>query len=57
MKVALAGAGAFSQIHCDVIMWLVLRDALDRDVNFLHKHYHALRPINGVGVKVLENLA
>ena len=39
----------------EVIMWLVMRGALQGDVNVLHKHYHAPVSNTGAGVLVLEN--
>ena len=39
------------------IMWLVMRGALDDDVNVVHKHYHTPVSNTGAGVLVLENKA
>lgn len=39
----------------EVIMWLVMRGALDDNVKLLHKHYHAPVSNTGAGVLVLEN--
>ena len=39
----------------EVIMWLVMRGALQPKVNVLHKHYHVPVSNTGAGVLVLEN--
>ena len=39
----------------EVIMWLVMRGALDDDVDVVHKHYHVPISNTGAGVLVLEN--
>lgn len=39
----------------EVIMWLVMRGALQDKVNVVHKHYHAPISNTGAGVLVLEN--
>jgi protocatechuate 4,5-dioxygenase beta chain len=41
----------------EVIHWLVMRGALDQDVNVVHKHYHVPVSNTGAGVLVLENRA
>ena len=39
----------------EVIMWLVMRGALEDEVNVVHKHYHTPISNTGAGVLVLEN--
>lgn len=39
----------------EVIMWLVMRGALQDKVNVVHKHYHVPVSNTGAGVLVLEN--
>ncbi|MGW8368769.1 MAG: class III extradiol dioxygenase family protein [Gammaproteobacteria bacterium] len=39
----------------EIIMWLVMRGALDPKVNVVHKHYHVPISNTGAGVLVLEN--
>ena len=39
----------------EVIMWLVMRGALQDNVKVIHKHYHAPISNTGAGVLVLEN--
>ena len=39
----------------EVIMWLVMRGALQPEVNVVHKHYHVPISNTGAGVLVLEN--
>jgi len=39
----------------ETIMWLVMRGALQREVNVVHKHYHVPISNTGAGVLVLEN--
>ena len=39
----------------EVIMWLVMRGALQEKVNVVHKHYHVPVSNTGAGVLVLEN--
>jgi protocatechuate 4,5-dioxygenase beta chain len=39
----------------EIIMWLVMRGALDASVNVVHKHYHVPISNTGAGVLVLEN--
>jgi protocatechuate 4,5-dioxygenase beta chain len=39
----------------EIIMWLVMRGALDPEVNVIHKHYHVPISNTGAGVLVLEN--
>ncbi len=41
----------------EVIMWLVMRGALNPNVNVVHKHYHVPISNTGAGVLVLENAA
>jgi len=41
----------------EVIHWLVMRGALDDDINLVHKHYHVPVSNTGAGVLVLENKA
>ena len=40
----------------EVIMWLVMRGALQPKLNVIHKHYHAPISNTGAGVLVLENI-
>jgi protocatechuate 4,5-dioxygenase, beta chain len=39
----------------EIIMWLVMRGALQDKVNLVHKHYHVPISNTGAGVLVLEN--
>ena len=39
----------------EIIMWLVMRGALDENVNLVHKHYHLPVSNTAAGVLVLEN--
>ncbi len=39
----------------EVIMWMVMRGALQSNVNVVHKHYHTPISNTGAGVLVLEN--
>ena len=39
----------------EIIMWLIMRGALDDRVNVVHKHYHTPISNTGAGVLVLEN--
>ncbi len=39
----------------EIIMWLVMRGALNPKVNLLHKHYHLPISNTGAGVLLLEN--
>ena len=39
----------------EVIHWLVMRGALDPEVDVVHKHYHVPVSNTGAGVLVLEN--
>lgn len=39
----------------EIIMWLVMRGALNPDVKAVHKHYHVPISNTGAGVLVLEN--
>jgi protocatechuate 4,5-dioxygenase beta chain len=41
----------------EIIMWLVMRGALQENVNLVHKHYHVPVSNTGAGVLVLENAA
>jgi protocatechuate 4,5-dioxygenase beta chain len=41
----------------EIIMWLVMRGALQDKVNLVHKHYHVPISNTGAGVLVLENPA
>lgn len=41
----------------ELIMWLVMRGALDRDVITKHKHYFVPASMTGAGMIVLENAA
>jgi protocatechuate 4,5-dioxygenase beta chain len=39
----------------EIIMWLVMRGALNPKVNLLHKHYHLPISNTAAGVLLLEN--
>jgi protocatechuate 4,5-dioxygenase beta chain len=39
----------------EIIMWLIMRGALNENVDAVHKHYHAPISNTGAGVLVLEN--
>ena len=39
----------------ETIMWLVMRGALQENVNVIHKHYHAPISNTGADVLVLQN--
>lgn len=39
----------------ELVMWLVMRGALDRDVNEVHRHYHVPASNTAVGHIILEN--
>ena len=41
----------------EIIMWLVMRGALNENVNVVHKHYHVPVSNTGSGLLVLENPA
>lgn len=47
----------FGSEGAELIMWLVMRAAMNSDVNLIHKHYHAPASMTGAGMVVLENAA
>jgi protocatechuate 4,5-dioxygenase, beta chain len=46
----------FGSEGAELIMWLVMRAAMDPQVKLIHKHYHAPASMTGAGMVVLENL-
>lgn len=47
----------FGSEGAELIMWLVMRAAMDNRVELKHKHYHAPASLTGAGMVVLENAA
>ena len=47
----------FGSEGAELIMWLVMRAAMDSRVELKHKHYHAPASLTGAGMVVLENAA
>lgn len=47
----------FGSEGAELIMWLVMRAAMDQDVELIHKHYHAPASMTGAGMVILENTA
>lgn len=47
----------FGSEGAELIMWLVMRAAMDPTVRLVHKHYHAPASMTGAGMVVLENAA
>lgn len=45
----------FGSEGAELIMWLVMRAAMDPAVRLVHKHYHAPASMTGAGMVVLEN--
>lgn len=45
----------FGSEGAELIMWLVMRGAMDKNVNLIHKHYHAPASMTGAGMMILEN--
>jgi protocatechuate 4,5-dioxygenase, beta chain len=45
----------FGTEGAELIMWLVMRGAMDRQVRLIHSHYHAPTSMTGAGMVVLEN--
>lgn len=45
----------FGSEGAELIMWLVMRGAMNSQVNLVHKHYHAPASMTGAGMVVLEN--
>lgn len=45
----------FGSEGAELIMWLVMRAAMNRDVVLKHKHYHVPASMTGAGCVVLEN--
>lgn len=47
----------FGSEGAELIMWLVMRAAMNQDVNLIYKHYHAPASMTGAGMIVVENAA
>ncbi|MEW5421566.1 class III extradiol dioxygenase family protein [Amorphus sp. 3PC139-8] len=47
----------FGSEGAELIMWLVMRAALQPKVDLVHKHYHAPASMTGAGMVILENAA
>ena len=47
----------FGSEGAELIMWLVMRAAMNSRVKLVHKHYHAPASMTGAGMVVLENAA
>lgn len=47
----------FGSEGAELIMWLVMRGAMDRAVSVLHQHYFAPASMTGAGMIVMENAA
>jgi len=47
----------FGSEGAELIMWLVMRGAMDEEVKTIHRHYHAPASMTGAGMIVLENRA
>lgn len=47
----------FGSEGAELIMWLVMRGAMDKAVNRIYAHYYAPASMTGVGAVVLENAA
>jgi len=47
----------FGSEGAELIMWLVMRGAMDRDVVVRHRHYFAPASMTGAGMIVMENRA
>lgn len=47
----------FGSEGAELIMWLVMRGAMDADVRTVHSHYYAPASMTGAGMVVLENEA
>lgn len=45
----------FGSEGAELIMWLVMRGAMNEKVDLIHKHYHAPASMTGAGMVVLEN--
>ncbi|WP_212523267.1 class III extradiol dioxygenase family protein [Actibacterium sp. MT2.3-13A] len=45
----------FGSEGAELIMWLVMRAAMNPEVKLVHKHYHAPASMTGAGMVVLEN--
>lgn len=45
----------FGSEGAELIMWLIMRAALNPHVDLVHKHYHAPASMTGAGMVVLEN--
>jgi protocatechuate 4,5-dioxygenase beta chain len=47
----------FGSEGAELMMWLVMRGAMDRDVVVRHKHYFVPASMTGAGMIVMENKA
>jgi protocatechuate 4,5-dioxygenase beta chain len=47
----------FGSEGAELIMWLVMRAAMNEKVDLVHKHYYAPASMTGAGMVVLENAA
>ncbi len=47
----------FGSEGAELMMWLVMRGAMDREVMVRHKHYFVPASMTGAGMIVLENKA
>ena len=47
----------FGSEGAELMMWLVMRGAMDRDVVVRHKHYFVPASMTGAGMIVMENEA
>jgi protocatechuate 4,5-dioxygenase beta chain len=45
----------FGSEGAELMMWLVMRGAMDRDVVVRHKHYFVPASMTGAGMIVMEN--
>ena len=50
-----AGVETFGSEGAELMMWLVMRGAMDREVMVRHKHYFVPASMTGAGMIVLEN--
>lgn len=45
----------FGSEGAELIMWLVMRGAMNEQVRMLHSHYHVPASMTGAGCVVMEN--
>ena len=45
----------FGSEGAELMMWLVMRGAMNREVRTLHTHYHVPASMTGAGCVVMEN--